>query len=210
MDILYYSNYCKHSKKILQILGKTNVVDKISFICIDKRSRDPKTNQVFLDLENGSKVIMPPNLHSVPAMLLVKQQYRVIYGEEILEYLQPKLNVQDNLANFASGTGGLGAQGGEPMSYQLNSGSGGSNIVSEHFTFYDMTPEELSSKGRGANRQMYNYVSANDNVITINTPPESYRPNKISSDVTIDSIQEKRNSEINKNDSSGFLYSNSI
>jgi len=210
MDILYYSNYCKHSKKILQILGKTNVVDKISFICIDKRSRDSKTNQVFLDLENGSKVIMPPNLHSVPAMLLIKQQYRVIYGEEILEYLQPKLNVQGDLANFASVAGGAGGRG-EPMSYQLNSGSGGSNIVSEHFTFYDMTPEELSSKGRGANRQMYNYVSANDNVITINTPPESYRPNKISSDVTIDSIQEKRNSDITNNSQNpGFLYSNSL
>ena len=96
------------------------------------------------------------------------------------------------------------------MSYQLNSGSGGSNIVSEHFTFYDMTPEELSSKGRGANRQMYNYVSANDNVITINTPPESYRPNKISSDVTIDSIQEKRNSDIINNSQNLGFYSNSL
>ena len=34
MDILYYSNFCKHSQKVLQTLAKTSVVDKISFICI--------------------------------------------------------------------------------------------------------------------------------------------------------------------------------
>uniref|UniRef100_A0A6C0DUJ9 Glutaredoxin domain-containing protein n=1 Tax=viral metagenome TaxID=1070528 RepID=A0A6C0DUJ9_9ZZZZ len=202
MDILYYSNYCKHSQKVLQTLGKTNVVDKISFICIDKRSRDPKSNQMYIDLENGSKVIMPPNLHSVPAMLLVKQQYRVIYGTEILEYLQPKLKMEANLSAPVFD---------EPMAYQLNGGSGGSNIVSEHFTMYDMTPDELSSKGKGSNRQMYNYVSANDNVITINTPPENYRPDKISNNVTIDTLQEKRNNEINRgSNTQGMMYSNML
>ena len=28
MDILYYSNYCKNSKKVLQSLAKTNVKEK--------------------------------------------------------------------------------------------------------------------------------------------------------------------------------------
>lgn len=37
MDILYYSNYCKHSQKIIQNLSKTNLKDKISFICIDRK-----------------------------------------------------------------------------------------------------------------------------------------------------------------------------
>ena len=32
MDILYYSNYCKHSQKIVQTLVKNNFKDKISFI----------------------------------------------------------------------------------------------------------------------------------------------------------------------------------
>lgn len=109
MDILYYSNYCKHSQKILQTLGKTTQVDKISFICIDKRGRDPKNNQLYIELETGAKVIMPPNLHSVPAMLLINQQYRVIYGDEILDYLKPKLNIQmttDSLQQSGFGNGG--------------------------------------------------------------------------------------------------------
>ena len=40
MDILYYSNYCKHSQKLINILTKNNMSDKISFICIDKRKKD--------------------------------------------------------------------------------------------------------------------------------------------------------------------------
>ena len=51
MDILYYSNYCPHSQKVLQTLVKGNMSDKISFICIDKRVQDPKTNQTYIILE---------------------------------------------------------------------------------------------------------------------------------------------------------------
>ena len=52
MDVLYYSNHCKHSKKILQSLGKTNLREKISFICIDNRYHDSKTNQLYIVLGN--------------------------------------------------------------------------------------------------------------------------------------------------------------
>jgi len=205
MDILYYSNYCKHSQKILQILGKSNQVDKISFICIDKRTRDPKTNQQYIVLENGGKVVMPPNLHSVPAMLLIKQQYRVIYGDEIMDYLKPRLNMSMHEMSPHTAAGMM-ETGGEPMSYQLGVGSGGSNIVSEAFTFYDMSPEELSSKGKGMKRQMYNYVSANNDGMTIPTPPDNYRPDKISSNVTIDKLQQQRMSEIDTTTMQNTLY----
>ena len=48
MDILYYSNYCKHSKNVINILTKHGMNEKISFICIDKIKKDPQTNQVFI------------------------------------------------------------------------------------------------------------------------------------------------------------------
>ena len=35
----------------------------------------------------------------------------------------------------------------------------------------NLTPEELSAKGNGGNRQMYNYVSADQEVAFIQTPP---------------------------------------
>ena len=155
MDILYYSNFCKHSQKVLQTLAKTQVVDKISFICIDKRVRDPKNNQVYIQLENGGKVVLPPNIHSVPALLLVKKNYQVIYG-----------------------------------------GNNHCNIVSEQFTFYNMSPDELSCKGTGGMRQMYNYVSAKDDTFVIDTPPDTYRPNKLSNSITIDTLQKQRTEEM--------------
>jgi len=82
---------------------------------------------------------------------------------------------------------------GEPMSFSLaNFGT----IVSEQYTDYNMSPEELSAKGKGANRQMYNYVSASDDIKFINTPPDNYRPDKLANNVTIDSLQQQRLDEI--------------
>jgi hypothetical protein len=187
MDILYYSNFCKHSQKVLQTLAKTSVVDKISFICIDKRVRDPKNNQIYIQLENGGKVVLPPNIHSVPALLLVKKNYQVIYGgDEIVQQYQQHITSMTNKAT---------AQQGEPTGYILNS-SNNCNIVSEQFTFYNMSPDELSCKGTGGMRQMYNYVSAKDDTFAINTPPDTYRPNKLSNSITIDTLQKQRTEEM--------------
>lgn len=189
MDILYYSNYCRHSQKVIQTLVKGNLTEKISFICIDKRSRDPKTNQTYIILENGTKVIMPPNLHNVPALLLVAQKYRFIYGDEIIKHFHPDiLSKNERAVGF----------NGEPMGFYLGKSNGGSNIMSEQFTSYTMTPDELSAKGKGQNRPLYNYVSASDDIISINTPADSYHPDKVSNSITIDSLQQQRIDEINK------------
>ena len=187
MDVLYYSNHCKHSQKLVQTLVKGNLSDKISFICIDKRKLDPKTNQTYITLENSSKVIMPPNIHSVPSLLLVKQNYRVMMGDEIMTYFHPQLKQKnDQATNFQ----------GEPMGFYLGGSSGGSNIMSEKYTDYQMSPDELSAKGKGQLRQMYNYVSAADDIQFINTPADSYRPDKLSNSVTIDTLQQKRMDEV--------------
>ena len=187
MDILYYSNYCKHSQNIIQTLVKSNLTNKISFICIDKRSRDPNNGQVYVTLENGGKVIMPPNVHSVPSLLLVKQQYRVIMGDDILKYLHPEIK------NTMTSKQGVQV---EPSGYFLAASTGGTNIISEKFTSYSMTPEELSAKGNGGSRQMYNYISVKDDMHLINTPPDNYRPDKVSHDITLDKLQQKRMDEI--------------
>uniref|UniRef100_A0A6C0D208 Glutaredoxin domain-containing protein n=1 Tax=viral metagenome TaxID=1070528 RepID=A0A6C0D208_9ZZZZ len=188
MDILYYSNYCKHSQKLVQTLAKGNLTDKISFICIDKRHHDKRTNQTFVILENGSKVILPPNIHSVPAMLLINQKYRVLLGDEIMQHLHPKLKENNERATKFHG---------EPMGYAIDSfGSAGSNIMSEQYTSYSMSADELSAKGKSNNRPLYNYVSANDDIQFIETPSDTYRPDKLSNSVTIDSLQQQRMDEI--------------
>jgi len=187
MDILYYSNYCKHSQSIIQTLVKSNLTDKISFICIDKRSRDPSNGQTYITLETGGKVIMPPNVHSVPSLLIIKEQYRVLMGDDIIKHLHPQIkntmsaNMQSNI---------------EPSGYFLSTSNGGTNIMSEKFTSYDMTPDELSAKGNSQSRPLYNYISVQNDMNLINTPPDDYKPDKVSNDVTLDTLQQSRMDDI--------------
>jgi hypothetical protein len=76
-SILYFSNYCEHSKKLLQLLGKSNIQQNIHFISIDKRVKEAN-NKVYIILENGQKIIMPENINRVPALLLLNQGYKFI------------------------------------------------------------------------------------------------------------------------------------
>jgi hypothetical protein len=187
MDTLYYSNYCKHSQKVLQFLVKGNLANQLNFLCIDKRERDPNNNQMYIVLENGKRVIMPPNVQSVPSLLLVKSNYRVILGDEIIKHYQPK--VQQNIQNATSFTG-------EPTGVSMQVSNQGMNIVSEQYTFYNLTPDELSAKGNGGRRQMYNYVPASQDNLFIQTPPDTYQPDKVANNITVDVIQQKRNEDI--------------
>lgn len=187
MDVVYYSNYCKHSQKLLQYLVKHGFNQSLNFLCIDQRSRDPNTGQMYLVLDKGTKVLLPPNIDSVPALLLVTDKYRVVLGEDIYRHFQPIVANQNNLAT---------GNNGEPTGFVLNgASSSGLNVVSEQYTYYNMTPDELSSKGRGGRRQMHNYVPATLDTYKIPTPEETYKSDKIG-EVSMDSLQQKRNQEV--------------
>jgi hypothetical protein len=189
MDILYYSNNCKHSQRIIQFLSKGGLLESLNAYCVDKRVRDPKTNQTMIVLETGQHAMLPPNVHSVPALLLTNKNYQIILGDEIIQHFEPAM--KKKIANATFGNG-------EPLAYAIGamSGSGGSNIMSEQFTYFDMSPHELSAKGMGGQRQMYNYVAADQEMGFIQTPPDTYRPDKISQEVTIDMIQQTRNTDV--------------
>ena len=197
MDILYYSNHCKHSKKIVDFLAKGGFTDSLSCICIDKRTRNPKTNQIIILLEGGQQTIMPPNISSVPALLLVNQKYKLVLGSDIIKHFEPQMKDKLASANFGNG---------EPLGYSI---AAGSNIVSEQFTYYNMTPEELSAKGIGGRRQMYNYVPASQDSASIPTPPDNYRPDKVDGEVTIDKLQQQRNVDVpQQNQAPQYQYQN--
>ncbi len=55
--ILYYSNFCQHSKKLLQHVSKQTLNKDIHFICIDKR--ETINDKIFIILPDGEKIIMP-------------------------------------------------------------------------------------------------------------------------------------------------------
>jgi len=237
MDVLYYSNNCSFCQKLLAYLAKICVLDKYNFVCIDRRRVDPHTRQVSIILDRGVKTTLPPNVSRVPTLLLVNQKYTAVVGDDIYTYINGNNKPDPN--NIAV------ENGGEPMGYIIPSTPGGVNIVSETYTMYNAPPEELSAKGNGGTRQMYNYVSANSNGSYIKTPleesdktksfqtpksnselptnsttynaysvpgvlyntgkvvvpelqrPPAHRHSKLGEDVTIDSIQEKRNMELN-------------
>jgi len=142
--------------------------------------------------------LMPPNLSSVPALLLINKGYSIVLGSDIIKHYEPEIKKKLESANFGDG---------EPSSYSLKSSSGGSNIVSERFTFYDMSPDELSAKGMGGQRQLYNYVPVSNTSAMIATPPDTYKPDKVSNEVTIDTLQQQRNSDVPmKNSTPQYQY----
>jgi hypothetical protein len=182
-SILYYSNFCEHSKKLLQTLSKTQASKDIHFICIDKRTKGPD-NKIYIVLESGQKIIMPENVTKVPALLLLNNNYQVLYGDNIYNHLKPAQEVITRQAT---------SNNMEPMAFSL----GGGSIVSDQFSFLDMDSEELNTKGNGGMRQMHNYVPLNY-ADTINTPTDEhdYKQTKVPQEMTIEKLQQMRDQEI--------------
>jgi hypothetical protein len=128
---------------------------------------------------------LPPNVHGVPALLIVAKKYSAIFGDEILQYFGPYIKNKQVEANGIIG---------EPVGITLGSSSG--NILSEQYTYYDMTPEELSAKGSGGNRPIGPYVSAVNDNFSIQTPIDNYRPDKVGETVSVESLEQARNKDV--------------
>jgi len=151
-SIFYYSKYCETSKKYLQLLSKSNVQKDIHFICIDKRVKEAN-NKTFIILDNGQKIVLPENVTKVPALLLLNQGYAVLYGEQILQHLKPRQEVEVKQATQNNM---------EPIEFSFSSGGGSfGSVVSDQYSFLDQEPEDLEAKGNGGMRQMHNYVDLN-------------------------------------------------
>jgi hypothetical protein len=187
-SILYYSNFCEHSKKLLQSISKANVSKDIHFICIDKRTKDAN-NKIYIILENGQKIIMPENVSRVPALLLLNQNYQVLYGEAIVQHLKPK---QEALIKKAT------QNNLEPMAFGFGGGFG--NVTSDQYSFLDMDSDSLSAKGNGGVRQMHNYVDLNysDNISTPEDEQDYKTSGKISGDLTVEQLLQQREQDLQK------------
>lgn len=186
-SVLYYSNFCNHSKTLLQQIPKTSLQKDIHFICIDKRVKDAN-NKTFIVLENGQQIIMPENVNRVPALLLLDKGYNVLYGDAILQHLKPKQEVLVKQAtdNYM-----------EPSAFSFSSGGFG-DIVSDQYSFLDMDSESLKATGNGGIRQMHNYVDMNSSG-NIDTPKDEsdYKQSaKIPQGITVEKLQEQRANEL--------------
>ncbi len=192
--ILYYSNFCEPSKKLLQTISKTQNANNIHFICIDKRVKDAN-GKIYIILQTGQKILMPENVTKVPALLLLNQNYKVIYGDEIYRHLKPQVQQQMQQATKNNM---------EPINYQdgfstFGGFSGG--IVSDNYSFLDQTESELGTKGDGGLRQMHNYVLLNEsNNFSMKLPQDEadYKGDKLKEgETSIEALKRKRDEELN-------------
>jgi len=185
-SIIYYSTHCDKSKAVLTALSKSQVSNDIHFLCIDRRVKS-STGAVHILTETGEKVLLPPQVNRVPALLLLNKGHQVLYGEQILQHFQPKnVALNDQATGF----------NGEPNAFALGRESMGSGfgVASDNYSFLDQSADELSAKGNGGMRQLYNYATI-DLVDKIDTPPDTYSPDKVGS-VSMEQLQQKRQSEI--------------
>ncbi len=177
-SVLYYSNYCDNSKKLLSYLSKSSIKKNLHYVCVDRRVQ--KNNVTYVILENNQELLLPNTVNAVPALMLLNDEYKVLFGDNILSYLKPVEEVKMQQAtNF----------NGEPSAFSLNDGSSG--VHSDFFSFLDQDNNELSAKGEGGMRQLYNYATINNNE-KIDTPEENYVPDKVDEN-SLKKYQDSRN-----------------
>ncbi len=181
-EILYYSNYCNHSKNLLMKLSKTSKRNEMHFICIDKRIKNDD-GSIHLIMENGEKLLLPPSVVKVPSILLLNRGNRVIDGlGEIYNYLKPEEVENNNKATMSNG---------EPLAFSLCEMG---NNLSDNYSYLDMSSDELSAKGNGGLRTLHSYSTV-EGEQAIETPPDTYEPDKIQ-DGDLSKIEEKRNQDV--------------
>jgi hypothetical protein len=155
------------------------MIDQLNCICIDKRTTDPKTGQIYIQRDTGKFIMLPTNVHAVPALLIAKQNYKTIYAGDIVTYLEPVVSAK---ILRATGTNG------EPMAMSFSKSS---DITSDKYTYYN---------GRISDT-MSNYSIENHDHVRIPTPAESYKSNKMVPDEgmqLMDTLQQQRNLDMNQ------------
>jgi hypothetical protein len=191
--ILYYSNFCEPSKKLIQTVSKTQNVNNIHFVCIDKRVKD-SNGKVFIVLQTGQQLLMPESVTRVPALLLLNQNYKVIYGDDIYKHLRPQVNQEIKQATKNNM---------EPITHQDGFSSFGGfsgGIVSDNYSFLDQNDSELSVKGDGGLRQMHSYVTLSEsNNLSMSLPKDDVEyNNKIKEgETSMEALQRRRDEELN-------------
>ena len=179
-SVLYYSKYCENCKKLLYELGKTKIQKDIHFLSIDKRIN--RGGKIYIILDNGNEIFMPPNIVSVPTLLLLNKGNKLLVGDDVSNFFKPQIMgektqaVQSNLEPLAF------------FGYEMG------NCMSDSYSYLDQTPDEMNAKGEGGLRQMHSFVHLN-HTNKIETPPEDYEPDKVG-EIDMGKLQAQREAEV--------------
>tara|TARA_B100000900_G_scaffold410683_1_gene428950 strand:- start:4341 stop:4913 length:573 start_codon:yes stop_codon:yes gene_type:complete len=179
-SVLYYSKYCENCKKLLYELGKTDVQKNVHFLSIDRRIN--RGDKIYIQLDNGHEIFMPPNITQVPSLLLLNKGNKIIVGDDVMNYFKPQIyqeKVQATENNM------------EPLAFSMFEMG---TSMSDTYSYLDQSPDEMNAKGDGGLRQMHSFVKLNHND-SIETPPEDYIPDKVG-EVDMGKLQAERDAEI--------------
>ena len=181
-SILYYSNYCDNCSKLLQIISTSNSKSDMHFINIDKRVKR-ENGAMYVVLENGQELLLPPTVNKVPALLLLNKGHHVLFGSDINKHLEASNIIKTNPIVKSNG---------EPLAFSMN--NCGFGVTSDNYSFLDQDAHSLSAKGDGGMRQQHHYADLDYNG-NIDTPPDTYSPDKIGP-VSMEKLQQKRTNDI--------------
>ena len=179
-SVLYYSKYCENCKKLLYQLGKSNIQKNIHFLSIDKRIN--RGNKIYIILDNGNEIYMPPNIVSVPTLLLLNRGNKILVGDDVINFFKPQIS-QEKIQATKNNM--------EPLAFSMFEMG---TSMSDTYSYLDQTPGEMEAKGEGGLRQMHSFVKLNHND-KIETPPEDYEPDKVGQ-VDMGKLQASREAEI--------------
>jgi hypothetical protein len=171
-DVFYYSNYCPHSKRVLQMISRHGLIERISCLCVDKRRQDPQTMTWQIMTERGQWKPLPPILRNVPSILCVRAKCTVVDGSEAC-------------LGYLANTYQLPIEQDAGRAVQVHANGVGGVVMGPGATI-----EPMSANAFGGTTN--SYVSVNSAPQTISTPPETYQPNKLGSEVTIEALQQQR------------------
>lgn len=179
--LLYFSQYCKYSKALLEELNKKNLIHKVELISIDQRY--VKENIIYIILSNNQHMPLPPMIQSVPALCILPN-HEILKGNQIIHYFNPiSKNISEERNKLEL----------EPNPFSITLETTGSfGVSSDHFSFWDSDETELSASGNGGTKQMYDYVSVEHKDEQIYTPQEETTKQPIN----MEQIQQQRQSEI--------------
>lgn len=181
--VLYYSKYCDNCKNLLYNLGKSEIQKKTHFLNIDKRVKEK--DKIYVLLDNGQKILLPPMVTQVPALLMLNRGNQIIFGNDVLNFYKPMIKEEKQKATIIEG---------EPMAYSFTGEMG--TTMSDNYSYLDQTAEELKAKGNGGMRQMHNFVTLSHKDV-IETPPEDYEPDKVGT-VDLSKLRGQREMDIQK------------
>tara|TARA_Y100000992_G_C21124477_1_gene423513 strand:- start:117 stop:734 length:618 start_codon:yes stop_codon:yes gene_type:complete len=184
-NMLFFSNFCIHSKELLGNLKKKNHLDSVQLISVDNRYI--KDNITMIQLNETQTMSLPPMITCVPTLCMLPN-YEILQGSKIMDYFAPlSENIGEARKEIHS----------EPNAFSLESETNGSfGVSSDNFSFWDTSTDELSAQGNAGIMQMYTYASVNNQGSgnEIQTPAEEASENKLT--MNLEQLQQKRINEI--------------